>query len=516
MKVILPVFIIIYCLSLPLSFCAEGKNGQKLERQNAIDQAFFMASANQDRVLRIGLVDCVLYALKKNSDILIKKIDPKLKEDDVKIKKADFEPTLTAEYNVRDNTVLAGSLLQGADVFNSNDRNFNAGVSGKLITGTRYSLDFLNERYKSDSAFQIFNPYYDLEPVVTIVQPLFRGAGIQVNIADITIARNNKLQSEKSFQDTAMSVITNAKNAYYKYILFLDAYATEKLALGRTEDLLKIDKERYSKGLISSIGLLETEAALSQRQRVLLAAESELKTAEDNLKFITNLVDDPEVWNSRIELIDQVIFKPEIVNLAFALSEAFKFRPDYQSAKIDLDNRDIRIKVAKNALFPTVDLTGSFGLNGLGKDYESALQKANINYPDLSAGVKISIPWGSADRAQYDQRKLEKAQALLAFKQLEQSIILDVRDKARNVNIQAQQVEVARVYREKETQNYNAQKERYLAGQVSTHDILDYQDTLSRAELGYITALMNYNIALVELDKSQGLTLAKNNIKLEE
>jgi outer membrane protein TolC len=77
-------------------------------------------------------------------------------------------------------------------------------------------------------------------------------------------------------------------------------------------------------------------------------------------------------------------------------------------------------------------------------------------------------------------------------------------------------VDVAKLSKEKETQNYEAQKERYAAGQVSTHDMLDYQDKLSQAELDYVKALIDYNIALINLDKSRGLTLVKNDIKLEE
>jgi len=46
--------------------------------------------------------------------------------------------------------------------------------------------------------------------------------------------------------------------------------------------------------------------------------------------------------------------------------------------------------------------------------------------------------------------------------------------------------------------------------------MLDYQDKLSRAELDYIKALVDYNVSLINLDKSTGLTLVKNDIKLEE
>jgi outer membrane protein TolC len=486
-----------------------------LSRQGEMEKALFMSAGAQDRTLRIGLIDCMVYCLKSNSEILIKRIEPKLKEDDVKIAQSDFEPTFNADFTLQDTTEISTSTLQGADKFNSQDLNINAGVSGKLVTGTEYNLEFLNQRYKSDSSYQIYNPYYLTEPKITITQPLFKGFGVLVNKADIMIAKNDQVVSEKNFKDTVMDTISRAKTAYFNYTYQLEKYSIDKLSLQRANDLLEINKARYQKGLISSVDLLETEAAAADREKALLSAEASLKRAEDDLKFVTNLVDDPEVWNAKIELIDQPELLQEDVDLLKSLQDAFINRPDYQAAKVDLENRDIKIRVAKNALLPTVDLTGSLGLNGLGKDYASALGKANPDYPDWGVGVKFSLPWGTGDRAKYDQKKLEKTQALLSFKRLEQKIILDVRDKVRMAKTQYRQVEVAKLSKEKETQNYEAQKERYAAGQVSTHDILDYQDKLAQSELDYFRALVDYNVALIGLDKSQGLTLIKNNIKIE-
>jgi outer membrane protein TolC len=484
-------------------------------RQTEMEKTLFMAAGAQDRTLRIGLIDCILYCLKSNSEILIKRIEPKLKEDDLKIAQSDFEPTFNADFTLQDTTEISTSTLQGAGKFKSHDVNFNAGVSGKLITGTEYDLEFLNQRYKSDSSYQIYNPYYAAVPKITITQPLFKGFGILVNKADIMIAKNNQMVSERNFNDTVMDAISRAKAAYYNYTYQLERYAIDKLSLKRANDLLEINKARYQKGLISSVDLLETEAAAAEREKALLSAEASLKRAEDDLKLVTNLVDDPEVWNAKIELIDEPQLQQDDVDLLKSLQDAFIYRPDYQAAKVDLQSRDIKIKVAKNALLPTVDLTGSLGLNGLGKDYASALEKANPDYPDWGIGIKFSLPWGTGDRAKYDQKKLEKTQALLSFKRLEQNIIFDVRDKVRMVKTQYRQVEVAKLSREKETQNYEAQTERYAAGQVSTHDILDYQDKLAQSELDYFKALVDYNVALIGLDKSQGLTLVKNNIKIE-
>lgn len=507
------LFLVNLLLFTGVSYAA-GNSDDEL-RQAEIEKTIFIAGGLQDRVLKIAMVDCILYSLKNNKDILIKKIEPEMKKDDVKIAKAAFEPAFTSGFSVEDDTELSSSLLDGSEKPNTQDTNFNAGVSGKLTTGTQYNVEFLNERYKSDSQYQTYNPYYTAKPTITISQPLFRGLGTAVNRADITIARNNLQASNEDFVDKVMDVISRVKTAYYNYLFYLEKYDLEKLSYQRAVDLLKINKARYAKGLISSVDLLETEAAAATREKTVLSAEADLKKEEDDLKMITGLVDDPEVWNAKIELLDKLELAAREVDLLKSLQDAFNCRPDYKAGLIALKNKNIKIVKEKNALLPTVDLVGSFGLNGLGKDYQSALEKINTDYPDWSVGFQISVPWGGAERAKYNQSKLEKAQQLLVLKQLEQNIILEVRDKVRGVKTQYRQIEAAKLSKEKETENYKAQEMRYAAGEVSTHDMLDYQDKLFQAELDYVQALVDYSTAIVNLDRSAGRTLIKNNISIE-
>ena len=471
----------------------------------------FIESADTDKVLKIGLVDCIAYALKNNSEIKIKGIEPRLKEDAVRIALSDFEPIFSANVSVEKSKDYPVSSLAGSD---TRTKQLDLGMKGKLITGTEYDLDILNKKYESDSVYQSPNPYYRSDPGLTITQPLFRDFGVFVNSADIKIARNNLQGSREDFKNEVMDIVSKTKISYYNYMFYLEQYIISESSLRRAEDLYNINKERYAKGLISSIDLLETETAVSHRNKTLISAESSVKRAEDELKMITNLVDDPALWNAGIELIDKPECEARKINLRESLENAFKYRPDYEENIIDLKNRDIKIKVAKNALLPEIDLIGSFGLNGLGKDYEDCIDKIDPEYKDWSIGLKLSIPWGGAERAGYDQKKLEKAQALIALKRLEQNIILEVRDKAREVDIQYRQVIASTLSNEKEKKHYEAQKERYSAGQVSTHDMLDYQDRLAQSELDYIKALVDYNIAVIDLEKSEGVTLLKENIEL--
>ncbi len=494
--------------------CLAAEKAQQ-EKPAVPDKEEFIKTAKQKRTLTLSIYDCIVLALKNNSEIKIAGVNPKIRADDVRIAWAEFEPTLNLDYMLTDTTEQAASTLLGAGVSSSRELNADLNISGKLITGTEYSLDFLNSRDSSNSSFQTMNPSYTAEPKVTITQPLLRGFGIAVNKADISIASNNEQVSEQNLKNTAMDIIAKTKTAYYNYFYYREAYNIADNFVQMALDLLKINKLRYEKGLVSSVDLLETETAVLTRRRSLILAETELRRAEDELKFITNIVDDPRMWNAAIALTDEPLFDNQEADLVDSLVAAFKNRPDYDAKKIELKNKDIRIKVTKNALYPTVDLIGSFGLNGLGTDYSDSLSNISSDYKDWSVGVSLSLPWGGGERADYNKSILEKAQGLMELKRLEQSIILDVRDKVRGVDLAIQQVEASQLAKESQWKNYEAQRERYAAGQISTHDMLDYQDKYARADLDYIKSLIDYNIALIDLDRSEGLTLTNNNVKLE-
>ena len=484
------------------------------EEEMPFDEESYIRSAETKKVLKMSLTECIIYTFENNSEIKVKHIEPGLREDDVKIAYSEFEPTLDFDGTLYDSAIQPTSTIAASE-FRTVDLDFS--LFGKLITGTEYELDFLSTYYESNSTiFRVMNPYYRIEPEISISHPIARGAGILVNEADIIISRNNKLSSWQGFRNTSMDILTKTKIAYYDYTYAQERYSIARLSLERAIKLSKINELRYGQGLVSSVDVLEAESAASEREKVLLNAELFLRKSEDQLKLITNLVDDPEVWNDELELTDRPGFEIRDIDPIESLENAFKYRPDYIQKKIDLENRSIKIMVAKNTLLPTIDLVGSFGLNGLGLDYQKSIENVSTNHRDWSAGVKFNLPWGGGDRARYDQRKLEKAQALIELNRLEQNIIFDVRDKIRDADIQRRQVGASKISKELETENYKAQKERYAVGQVSTHDLLDYQDKLARAEFDYVTAIINYNIALIKLDMAEGLTLVRNNIILEE
>ncbi len=247
----------------------------------------------------------------------------------------------------------------------------------------------------------------------------------------------------------------------------------------------------------------------------MISAFAAVENAEDVLKLVTYLAEDPALWNARLQLLDEPVFRLRRIELVESLERAFKHRPDYRAQTVALANRDIRIRLTRQDRLPTLDLVGSFGLNGLGESAGDAADHATLDYKDWMLGVRVTVPWGRGDRARYDKSRWEKTQALLELKRLEQEIICEVRNRVREVDIQRTQTEAALLAADMEQEHYDAQQERYAAGQVSTHDFLDYQNRLATARLDYVKALIDYQLSQVRLDQAEGMTLANNHISLE-
>ncbi len=488
------------------------------EEVSYFDKDAYIASAQYPETLELAMVDCIAMALRSNSEISIKRITPYIEDNNVLIQKSRFEPHFTFDGSVSESIEQDPDTLLDANVLKTRIGLFDFGYNQKFTTGADLELDFFNTRSTSNSPVFIPNPAYESEAQVTITQPLLKGGGVAVNTADFRIAKNNKLKSVQDFKTEVIRVLTNVKKAYYDFQYSREQYIVAQKSLNRVEDLHRINKEKYAKGLASDIDIIGSEAEVARIRQLLYEAEAIMKLAEDNLKLITNLVDDPALWNARIVLLEGLGYEKRAVDLPEAIRTAFIYRPDYEAAKIDLRNRDIAIVVTTNGMLPTINLLASFGLNGLDAIYAKDL--ANVGggkYNNWTVGFNVDVPLiGDENRGKYEKSKSEKEQALLAFQRLEQKIILDVRNVVRDIDINYRKLEASKISKESEDLNYTAQELRFTAGLVSTLDIVIYQERLARAEVSYIKSIIDYNVSLIELSRAQGTMLFDDNITLEE
>jgi len=469
----------------------------------------------------LSLRNCIFFALKNNLDVAATRLVTQIKETEIIKAKSDFDPTATLDISAdRSETHTTSSATTGT--FGSVQKNydFDAGLKQKFLTGGDYDLSFENNRLETNRlpASQSPNPAYTSGLSFTLTQPLLKDFGIGANRADILIAKSDKDISLEELRGEVINTVTETEKTYWELVFALDNLKVKGLSLKRAEDLLEANKARMKAGTASQIEVLAAEAEVASRKQEVIIAQKMLSDAQDDLKIVTNLIQDTKLWNFDINPLDRPPLEAKEIDLVESVRTAFQKRPDYLKEKIDLKNKDIKIKVAKNERLPALDLKGSFGLNGLDRHYNDAFDEMSKGeYESWSAGLSFEYPLGNREaRSKYKKRLLEKEKALIDFKNLEQKIIAQVREAVRGTNTDYKRVAAAETLRRLRERRLSAEEERFKEGLTTTHDILEYQEDLAEAQSGYLRSIVDYNKSLIDLEQAKGTVLEKENIKLEQ
>ena len=251
---------------------------------------------------------------------------------------------------------------------------------------------------------------------------------------------------------------------------------------------------------------------------------------------LTKRLDDPSleempvVPTDRMQTADTEAGKP-ILEL---IAEGVQNRPELLETDVDLVNRQISRKAARNALLPTLSLVGFYGGTGLAgelnpafsgnnssnvpADLLGAWQSAfNNSSPDYYLGLNLNIPFRNrVAKADQYRSELEYRQASLRKEQLKKQIRIEVRNAQYALEQSRARVESARKAKDLAERTFEITKKEQELGAGSTYQTMTAQRDLSVAELDLVTAMTTYQKAKVELDRATGTTLEHNGVLLED
>ncbi len=475
-------------------------------------------TGENQNVMRLSLLDCIRLAFKNNPDIKIEEFNPQIQDTYIAKEESAFDPVFAIDLvNKRDDVPTATSFLAGADVSIVEEINVDIGIEQRLITGGDYELKFLNSKYESNASFQSPNPAYVSGLAWTFTQPLLKDFGKWVNEAGIVLSKNNKEISTEMFRLQVMKTVLEVEKVYWDMVWAVDDLKVKELSLKEAQDLLEINKSKVDVGLLPPIDVLEAEAGVANRFHETISARDRIQDTQDKLKSMTHIMDDMKLWDIEIEAIDRPILKTETQGVVNCVAAAFENRPDYLGIKKDLRNKDIRIKVTKNQLLPTLDLVGSLGLNGLDGEYGTNIDDISSgDFTSWSIGLSVKVPWGNQSaKSDYMQSKLEKMRSLARFKKLEQDIILETRESIRQIETDLKRIESTNVVLQLEEAKLETEKKRFEQGLATSHDLLEFQSDVAEARTNNLKATIDYNKSIANLENAKGTLLNKWDIRFE-
>jgi len=473
-----------------------------------------------------ALDDLFARALKHSSQIKVFSEVPLIRETGIREARGEFDTHLFTEGHYSFNNEPVGTLLDTGRTgrYRKWETYLEAGVKKKLITGADVKVSQELLRINDNSLFREPNPQAYAKLGLVIIQPLLRRAGVKYNRSWIRIAKLDSEIARNEFIRQTESHLLAIVRAYWNLHLTRSVCIQKRKLLADTAAVVARLEKRKDLDAIEG-ELMRARAALAKRRADLVRAEMGIKNAEDRIKALVN---DPELLKStKVELVPSGApsFAELKVDMKDAAATALENRPEIAQAFLQLKAAAIRKNVAKNELLPQLDLileTAIAGLDragGLADGYDDQWGP----HPGFLVGFKFDFPVeNNTAEARYLRRRLEMRQQLAQLQTTVDTILLEVKISAR---------ELATSYREMNSryESLRAAQEdlRVLQKRWASHAgaankpaigylqlLLEAQERLAEAEEDFARASTIYNVAMVNLQRSQGTLLKYQDLKV--
>ncbi|HEV2691352.1 MAG TPA: TolC family protein [Verrucomicrobiae bacterium] len=470
-----------------------------------------MIATNAVRVM--SLQACFAEALKHNLDIQIQVYTPKLSLYDLYSAYGGYDPTLNLSGSHAFNVTPGGGFNQ----FSTNPiparttktDTFSSDIGGVLPSGLIY--DFSGTISDTTSSESPESTSGNIEAKLT--QPLLRNFWTDNNRLAISVAKNRLKYSEQTLRQQLITTVTAVENAYYELIYARENVTVEKEALELAEKQYGDDQQRVQVGSLAPLDVQQDEAQVAQSRANLIAAQFTLANDQNTLKSL--LTDNYSQWHD-VNIMPAAPMEAvqQFLDVQDSWSKGLVQRPDMIQAKLDVEQQGFNLKYSFNQLFPELDLTGSYGFYGQGKEYSDAIGQVNQgNAPYYTVGAQFSVPLSNLKaRSSYKSNKATEQQVLLKLKQLEQTVMVDIDNAVKQTASYWESVEAtheARVYAEAAL---DAEQKKYAVGKSTTFTVLQLQNNLTSARSQEIRAVANYNEELATLAQQEGNTLERRQI----
>ena len=461
------------------------------------------------RFLYLSLNEALQLALRNNFDVQFAFYDRLIKETDIDKAKSIYDTvfTMTADYDYDRSEKTSGIFGRS-----SHTANVGAQLSKKLVTGTDLNIDFQNTRNSTDTAslFSSLNPYYESSLQMKFTQPFLRNFFGMGDWGEVLITKIDVHNFNSETLDRIERELADVEKAYWDLTVSQNLVEIRQEMFEKTFNFYLINEKRKELGTAELTDLLAAEANMELRRTELEVEESNFKTAINKLKLMIN---HPEN-NMGILPIDEMSLVAEEISLERSLKTAFTNRRDYERAKKDIKAKKIKFNIKKNARWPQLDLEGSLKLNGIERVYKNAAADAfSYDNPEYYAKATFSFPFEDREsRSGYSKAKGEKAKALLNLKKVEKTIVTDIDDKTRMVNVYKGRALSSMNIEELQRKKLEEEEKKYGYGRSSSDLIIRFQEDYLNARILALKALNDFKNSLIDLYLAENIYFEKRSL----
>jgi outer membrane protein len=448
-----------------------------------------------------------------------------------------YDPAIFGQLNwAHQTTPQTNTVTTGTSTMLTNSFIADAGIQQGFGSGGQVSLAFNNSHQSINSVRNAYNPFTSSNLGLTVTQPLLRGFGLSLNRRFINIAKNEQRITSQLFRLQLNTTVYGVIRLYTDLVALNEDVKVKQESVALAEKLFSNTKAQVDEGTLAQIEMTRANALVFSSRQDLINARGLLEEQEAIVKnFLTKRGnEDPEVQSAGIIPTDLLNMpdKEEIRPIQDLMAEAMANRPDLLQANLQLENFQIGLKGAHNAVLPQVDLVGVAQNNGLsgtlnplapGADptfvggYGGILdQLFTRKYPTYAIGVQVTLPvHNRIAQADLARDELQLKQSQIRQRQLLNQARLQVEDAVIAMRRARASYETAVQARVLQQQSLEAEQAKFEVGASTSFFVIQYENMLAQSKSTEVAAKSAYMKARAALQFATGAILEENQISLD-
>ncbi len=410
--------------------------------------------------------------------------------------------------------------------------NFQSELTKRSATGTQWSFRNVSTYDSSNRPLRVLTSEWLTSFEAEARHPLLRGGGTQVNRIPVTLARIRTDVTLAQFSLAVRNHVAETERAYWDLYFFYRNLEAAKIGRDSAQRTWQLENARFEQGVEA---LPREEQSREQyyffRGRV-EEAKRDLLIAERQLRFLMGIAatdgriirptDEPTIARVRFDWSD-------------ILTESLVRSDEIRRQKWLVKSREMELIAARNNLLPQVDLVALYRWLGLGDDLSSSSRRGQ-NFPNFGStawdeltegrfqewrlGIDVRMPIGfRAEHAAVRHQQLQLAREKARLEDLELEVSHSLTDAIQRLDANFALVQTTFLQRAAAKRQVDAlasKEESSGAPDFQLQVLLDAQRRLAEAEIAFYQALVQYNLAILEVHFRKGSLLEYCGVMLQE
>jgi outer membrane protein TolC len=458
-----------------------------------------------------------------------------------------FDPNLVSTLQIQHQDLPQSTPFAGTPLLVQNTGTANFTYAQGFATGTNMNLSFNNSRLTGNNIFMFLSPQLNSNFQLTVTQHLLRGAGWGINKRFITISKNNREITDEAFRQQVMTTVMQIQDIYWDLVSAYEDLRVKTETLTLAERTLSDNKQQVELGSMAPVEITNAESQLATARQSVIVSQTNLQLQQlYMINALTRNFEGSPLRSAPVVPTDTMVVPQheKVEPTRELIAEALQHRPELVQARVDLRNRQLNVKAAKNGLLPAVDLVGFYGaasLAGVGNPsvlcansslpapfcqktlaaatgYGTAFSNLfNSSAPDKGVALQMNLPIRDRQAQSLQVRaELETRQAQVRVQQLENQIAIQVRNAQFALQQNRAWVSAALESERYARELLEAEQTRLSLGASTSYLVLQKQIQLANSEENLLAARVAYVKSRANLDYALSRTLDRNGIRIPD